>query len=95
MTKEKLSLGYAEVEANRPNILMNTGEKARGHEFHYSRWDIELPANQAAYKVLNRNNRLSSFVKGNILASYIHLHFASNSRLAPQFIRNCSSMDSR
>lgn len=95
MTKEKLSLGYAEVEAYCTNILMNTGEKARGHEFHYSRWDIELPTNQVAYKVLNKGNKPSGFVRGNILASYIHLHFASNSRLAPEFIRNCSRWSNR
>lgn len=89
MTKDRLSLGYVEVEALCPDILMDTGEIARGHEFHYSQWNVGLPVNEAAYKLLNKGNKLAGFVSGNILASYIHVHFASNSKLAPRFIRSC------
>ena len=89
MTKERLSLGYAEVEARFPNFLMDVSERARGHEFHYSRWDIEVPKKQAPYKVINKGSRLSGFIQGNILASYIHLHFASNSKIAPRFVESC------
>ena len=89
MRSGKLSLGYAEVEALCNNILMHDGERARGHEFHYSQWEGELPQSQAAYLVLNKGRQLAGFVQGNILASYIHLHFASNPRLAPQFVKSC------
>lgn len=91
MKRSALSLGYAEVEARASNPLMEASERARGHEFHYSEWQGDAAGFAPAYSVLNRAGRLAGFVRGNILASYVHLHFASNPKLAPRFVDTCAT----
>lgn len=91
MKRSALSLGYAEVEARVSNPLMLSGERARGHEFHYSEWQGDTTGIATAYSVLNRGGRPAGFVRGNILATYVHLHFASNPKLAPRFVDTCAA----
>ena len=79
------TLGYREVAARRDSILLEQGERIRGHEFHWSR--SEPPdAARAAYDVLPDEGRLEGYVAGNLLASYVHLHFGSDPRIAPRFV---------
>ncbi len=88
----KLNMGYREIEVRQPNLLAEAGTQLRGHEFHYSDW--ELPgADSTAYQVNPRNQadqpRPEGFMAGNLLASYIHLHFAQNPSLADRVVNNC------
>ncbi len=84
-------LGYTATELRHDTLLGPCGMLVRGHEFHYSQI-IETDnddAWQVAYAVTGRrNSRPGGFVKGRILASYIHQHFGSNSEVAPAFVRN-------
>lgn len=92
--KERLSrIGYVEVEAGEGNPLLEWGEKARGHEFHYSDWEME-PSEQAGLKRayrLSRNGRemKEGYLYRNVLASYVHLHFGSNPGMALRFVGRC------
>jgi len=92
--KEQLSrIGYVEIEACEGNPLLEWGEKARGHEFHYSDWEAE-PSEQAglkrAYRFSKNGRELKEgYLYRNVLASYIHLHFGSNPRMAVTFIGRC------
>ncbi|MBI3812461.1 MAG: cobyrinate a,c-diamide synthase [Nitrospirae bacterium] len=43
MGKKLKALGYREVVAQRDTLLLCKGERARGHEFHYSEW-VEDPS---------------------------------------------------
>ncbi|MEO6665559.1 MAG: cobyrinate a,c-diamide synthase, partial [Nitrospiria bacterium] len=67
------------------------GERARGHEFHYSEWLTEPEPDGElvrAYAVAGRRGHAAT-VEGyrwrNVTASYIHLHFASNPILATRW----------
>jgi cobyrinic acid a,c-diamide synthase len=79
-------MGYATVEALADSIIARKGQVMRGHEFHWSQRDD--PTVQAAYH-FGDGNRQEGFVAGNILASYVHLHFGSDVTLAQRFIQSC------
>ena len=81
----RLTLGYRELQARRDSVLTRAGEHLRGHEFHWSAGDPPDQV-QAAYDVVGDTGRVEGYVAGNVLASYIHLHFATDARLAPRFV---------
>ena len=84
----KLKISYVEVETT--GGLFGSGQTARGHLFHRSEISGELPTRRC-YQV--RTTRgvegEEGFQHGNVLASYIHLHFASNPGLAVAFVDAC------
>ena len=85
-------LGYVEVEALAGHLFLDAGEKIRGHEFHYSAIS-DMPATiQRTCRVTRRKDK-AGFAEGfrihNTLAGYMHLHFASNTCFARNFIRRC------
>jgi len=89
----RLMLGYRTVRALADGPILKSGEEIRGHEFHWSRIDSE-PDQEAAYLILEQNRR-EGFQRGNLLASYIHLHFASCNGLAQRFISFCKHNNRR
>ena len=76
--------GYLTVVARRRSILALAGDRIKGHEFHYSVWDRRVPSREAAYTVVRKgaDRRLEGFARANVLASYVHVHFLSNTRWA-------------
>jgi cobyrinic acid a,c-diamide synthase len=88
----RLTLGYREVMTLAGTPLAPAGITLRGHEFHYSDW-IEQPADlPAAYRVAataNQPARLEGYAAGNLLASYIHLHWGAAPELAARFVAAC------
>jgi cobyrinic acid a,c-diamide synthase len=91
MTTRRLTLGYRELRARIDTPLLRAGQIARGHEFHWSVLEEPLSAADAAYEVIQPAVQ-EGFARGNVLASYCHLHFGSNPALAPSFLetaRNC------
>jgi len=93
MLPRRKALGYVEVTLLQDTLLGAAGQVLRGHEFHYSEIADELPgAVHTPYQISKR--RCSSdvqggYLEGGLLASYIHLHFASNINSAACFVQNC------
>ena len=87
MAERRLTLGYRALKARVDTPLLRRGEIARGHEFHWSILEKPLPADTAAYDVVTAPVPHEGFTRGNLLASYCHLHFGSNSNLAPNFVQ--------
>ena len=87
MTGGRVALGYAEARARRDSVLLAAGDTARGHEFHWS--SLEAPLEQSRWAYELEDGRGEGYCRGNLLASYVHLHFASNPRLAPNFVAAC------
>lgn len=96
------ALGYVNIEVMNDNILSKKGSKLRGHMFHWSYFEDEVRKENFAYRVIpafskplrHRESKLrglglDGLVKWNVLASYTHLHFASNTGLAKNFIEKC------
>lgn len=85
-------LGYVEIEALPGCGFLGQGQRARGHEFHYSEI-AEMPAAvERCYRVHQGRGaepRTEGYRIHNVLASYIHLHFASNPDFARNFVSLC------
>ena len=86
------ALGYTEVAVEVGGGLL-PAMHVRGHEFHYSELEQDLPlgAITALYQVRKSTTdtpRPEGYVYKRCLASYVHLHFGSN----PMFARNLVSL---
>ncbi len=94
MNKRLHRLGYAGVTLTESCCWGEPGTRIRGHEFHYS--DIVDPAflNQNWRRCYRVEKRRSTEAEGflnnykNILASYVHLHWASRPEAIRAFIQN-------
>jgi cobyrinic acid a,c-diamide synthase len=95
MKPKLVSLGYVEVETQRPTVLGPAGLRFRGHQFRYS----ELSASEGAsvdapYSVRRRRGgevARDGYAQGSVLASYVHAHWASNPLAARGFVESCVS----
>lgn len=92
MLDKRKALGYVEVTLKTASLFGEIGATIRGHEFHYSELcsdPIGVDGWHAAYRV--RQNRSGNchdegYQKGNVLASYAHLHLASRPEVVDAFI---------
>jgi len=91
MKQNLQALGYVEATALRDNLLCSRGEIFRGHEFHYSRvvWEQEPPYAFSLTGGCGPDGRADGYARGNLLASYLHLHLRSNPRAACRFLEAC------
>jgi cobyrinic acid a,c-diamide synthase len=90
MTDRLVHFGYADVQFIRSCLLGDNGTIARGHSFHYSRVFAD-PDIAAAYRVkysLSGQSELEGYTQGQVLASYLHLHFRTNPTLARSFVNS-------
>src|SRR5262249_31402745 len=84
--------------ARRRTLLLAKGASVRGHEFHWSALDAPPAPAEAAYQVASADGYpmgLDGFPGGpraNVLASYVHLHFGADRRLAPAFVAAASGV---
>jgi cobyrinic acid a,c-diamide synthase len=88
MQRERLTIGYREIESLRPSPLMPAGTRVRGHEFHWSVADPP-PDSIAAYRIVT-DDRLEGFSIGATLGSYVHLNLAGAPRVARRFVASCA-----
>ncbi len=89
------SLGYVKVVTTERSILGDAGMSFRGHQFRYSELR-GLPEDFArAYNVTRRRTgsveREGYLSRANVLGSYIHAHWASNPRVAANFVAACAN----
>ncbi|GAB7081413.1 cobyrinate a,c-diamide synthase [Megalodesulfovibrio paquesii] len=94
------ALGYRQVVTTAPTLLGPAGTRLRGHEFHYSFLVDPQPLDDAARRVYDVTDRTGAspadaarsggWQLGNVLGSYIHVHFGSNPHLAPALAEACS-----
>jgi cobyrinic acid a,c-diamide synthase len=90
------ALGYREVTALADSVLLEKGEKARGHEVHYSTLIPETEDYPRAYACEGRfGTRLEGYVRGNVLAGYVHLHFASRPEMVRRWLSKCREYGKR
>jgi cobyrinic acid a,c-diamide synthase len=90
MSDRLQALGYVEVETREPSLLGPTGTRFRGHQFRYSHFRTALEPARYAVQT-KRSGQLSSegYGAANVVASYIHAHWASNPAIASAFVAAC------
>ena len=92
MQQKLAALGYRVATATQDNLLVQSGEQVRGHEFHYSHWSVDasLLNGKRAWSMRRRVNdsetQLAGYIEGNLLASYLHVHMGQNPMLAKRFV---------
>jgi cobyrinic acid a,c-diamide synthase len=75
------AIGYVEVETANATILGPAGTRMRGHQF---RWSTLEGARGDAYR------NVAGYAEGNVLASYVHVHWASNPAAAESYVTACA-----
>ncbi len=83
-----LQLAYVEITTT--GGLFGPGQSARGHLFHRSEISEDHEATRC-YRLQTSRDEIAEEgdQHDNVLASYVHLHFASEPRLATAFVRRC------
>lgn len=78
MTERLQSFGYKRLTALKDTLLCPAGGQGKAHEFHHSVW--EGSASDPAWRVENLQGEgvAKGFASGNLLASYVHIHFGAN-----------------
>jgi len=88
MRRDRLSLGYVEVEMLRDTLIARAGERYRAQTFHHS--VLEGARFAPALRLYHGGNTsLDGCAEGNLLASYVHAHFAARPELAGRFVERC------
>ncbi len=87
-------LGYVEVETIADSILGSAGQMFRGHQFRYSELLGLTDATPCIYRATRRRTgavEREGYASGrNVVASYIHAHWASNPAMAANFVASCA-----
>jgi cobyrinic acid a,c-diamide synthase len=97
MTEKLAALGYRHATATRANLLTDGGEVLRGHEFRYSTWvcDEPIAGIDMAWQVCGTRAEAPAdsggFISGNLLASYLHIHFGQRAGLASRFVEKLAA----
>jgi cobyrinic acid a,c-diamide synthase len=88
MTDKLVNFGYVTVELSSDCLLGSAGTLIRGHSFHYSRISNVRSVATNYRIVYSLSGRLENegYRLGNVLASYVHLHFHANREVARSFV---------
>jgi cobyrinic acid a,c-diamide synthase len=89
------ALGYVEVETQARSILGPAGTRFRGHQFRYS--ELSPPPDPSSiehvYSLRKRRGNETTregYGAKNVVASYVHAHWASNPSVPAELVRACA-----
>ena len=88
------TVGYVESTALTDNVLCAAGDILRGHEFHFSQMTLDDSHEAFPWAFEFKKTRTGEIYTGgyaynNIVASYLHMHFAGNEQNALRFLTKC------
>lgn len=100
MDSKLQTVGYVEATALSENVLCTTGDTLRGHEFHFSQMLADNSHEQFPWAFEFKKTRTGEVYNGgyaykNILASYLHMHFAGNEESAIRLVTKCREFKQR
>jgi cobyrinic acid a,c-diamide synthase len=94
MSRSLQALGYVEVETRMPSILGPAATRFRGHQFRYSILEND-GAEALPHLYTVRPKWGAEFEEGyalnNLVASYVHAHWASNPAIAAALVSACAN----
>jgi cobyrinic acid a,c-diamide synthase len=96
MSARSFRLGYAEVTLSDESLWGTHGDRCRGHEFHYSTLELDETRAQDWKRVYDVEYRrgtkdVEGLQRGNILASYVHLHLPSRPEQLVYFLKKLAA----
>ncbi|MBP3087837.1 cobyrinate a,c-diamide synthase [Corynebacterium sp. sy017] len=96
--KNRVTLGYRDSVALVDSCLYRAGQRVVGHEFHYTQLvvDAESRAHDSgdynpawAWRSWEKEVVKEGFIRGNIHASYVHVHPAAVPTAISRFVEQC------
>lgn len=98
MNNKLQMVGYVEAEIALDTVLGEKGAKIKGHEFHFSSEIVEEENDMQGFtraftftRMRNNATYSAGFARGNILGSYLHLHFLGCPEAAQYLVEKCRS----
>jgi cobyrinic acid a,c-diamide synthase len=88
----RLTMGYRTVTTCHATFLAPACSTIRGHEFHYSDWvdyPDSMPAAYHTSPLRGAHGGREGYAHGNLIASYVHLHFGAAPGLAVRMVGAC------
>lgn len=88
MTKKPQALSYVISKANTKSIIADKDDVIKGHEFHYSKVELNGVKPEFAFKILRGRGIIDNqdgLMSKNTVASYIHTHTAAYPQFASNF----------
>lgn len=95
ITKSLQRFGYSKGIANEETLISGINDKVLGHEFHHSKFISTEPC---VYEMVKEKQGevvskwSGGYLKGNVLATYLHIHFYSNVDMAIKFLNKTSEV---
>ena len=91
---DRLTLGYREASVTADSLLIRSGEKYSGHEFHRTQCVLDASAmERSAWSWVSHGVSSSDgYADARIHASYLHLHWAGSPQLARRFVSACAKV---
>ena len=96
MTKKPQALSYVIARAAHDNIILPEGETFHGHEFHYSKLELDGSKPKFAFNILRGRGVVDSMdglMSKNTLASYVHTHVAACPTFASRLVKTAAEDD--
>ena len=90
MNERLQMVGYMEAELMSDCVIGRRGDVVRAHEFHFSSADVDAKKIFRCTRLRTEKVYEAGAVKGNVVGSYLHLHFAGCPTVAKNFISHCS-----
>ncbi len=96
MSARLKALSYVEVTLTQDSLFGKEGDRLRGHEFHYSELIDDTAVQEPwsrPYLVMRRRSGPAvpeGFQNGGTVASYVHVHFASQPKALEHFVSVCT-----
>lgn len=90
MRRDRLSLGYVDVEALEDTLIAGVGERYRAQTFHHS--VLEDVRFRPALKLYHgARTSFDGYAERRLLATYVHAYFAAQPGLAERLVEHCRS----
>ena len=89
MNERLQMVGYVEAELMTDCVIGRRGDRVRAHEFHFSSADVETKKIFRCTRLRTEKIYEAGAVEGNVVGSYLHLHFAGCPSVAEHFIKRC------
>ena len=85
-------VGYVEAELMSDCVIGRRGDRVRAHEFHFSNVEGDVGAKKIFRCTRLRTEKIyeAGAGVGNVVGSYLHLHFVGCPAVAKNFIAGCS-----
>ena len=91
MTKKLQTVGYVEAEILRDCVIGKAGDKFHAHEFHFSTAETFDEKIFKCRRMRTGKEYFAGVCQKNLVATYLHIHFAGSTSAASNFIQACKN----